>query len=449
MPTVINPSGSYLAQTDNDEAKLLNILNNLGQKTIPDLIGDFQGDLLTESSSSLDRNLEEQIGARLLLRMSEKVIGQVFKRHAEVSSKYSSELLRLKAENKSLQKEVKSLKLKLSEKDSSVTMPTLLNVSETQAKNNPAKRKKSGPAQVGGEVTSNPPELSRSGSRIFPKRISPSKIHSTQAHLEDANFVPETLQVASSPGCRKSARFSEKISVPDTPEKMILRPSDNIEQCVTPDLKAKRHCPRSPLIQNPADSSVTKKRKLFLRNETLKENKPLKTKTDSLVLQSKARRAEKVSGSHDKNNIREEDEEIVICKKVGKIDPGAQCEKDKKSYQQFDDDFPKKKTSKRSEALKNIPSDTDSDFESPNLLKRTKLREKRNNSVEASASRKEDLKVRNIFEDDIDDDIDVFDPSNEEEEEKGKVQLKKKKSKVRSENRWGIEVPLPIHSDIN
>ena len=434
MPTDTNQSRSHPPQIVHQEATLLNILNHLAQQNIPELeTRDLLNQLPTGSGSSLEPDLEEQIGAKLLLRILEKVIGQAFQRHAEVRNNYeksSSELLRVQAENKSLQKEVKSLKLKLSEKESSVRT---LNSYETQIKGTASKKRKNSPLVVQSEETSNSQELSRSGSRIFPRRISPTKADSTQAHLEDTSFVPDTMQVTSSPGCRKSTRFSERVCVPDTPEKMVLRPSDNIEQCVTPDIKTRRESPKSPLIQNLGDSSsLTNKRKLFLRTETLKENKPLRTKTDSINLKNKIRKLK----VEDKKNLKDEVEGPVVCsKRVGKIDPGAQSEIDRKSYQQFDDDFPKKKTSKKSENLRNFPSDTDSDFESPNLLKRPRLKDKQSNSVEASASRKE---VRSIFEDENDDDIDLFNSSGEEEKEK--VKLKKKKSKVRSENRWGIEV---------
>ena len=105
------------------------------------------------------------------------------------------------------------------------------------------------------------------------------------------------------------------------------------------------------------------------------------------------------------------------------------------------EDFPKKKTSKKSEHFKIIPSDTDSDFESPNLLKRQRLTSRKTEE----ASRKEDLKLKKMFEGDLDEDIEVFN-SQIEDEEIVKAQPKKGKTSsanVRSENRWGIEVSFP------
>jgi len=56
-----------------------------------------------------------------------------------------------------------------------------------------------------------------------------------------------------------------------------------------------------------------------------------------------------------------------------------------------------------------------------------------------SAGCKEDIKKKNIFEDDYEDDIDVFNSPTEEEEVKLKPKKKLSVRSVRSENRWGIE----------
>ena len=72
------------------------------------------------------------------------------------------------------------------------------------------------------------------------------------------------------------------------------------------------------------------------------------------------------------------------------------------------------------------------------MLKRQRLTSRKTEE----ASRKEDLKLKKMFEGDLDEDIEVFN-SQIEDEEIVKAQPKKGKTSsasVRAENRWGIEV---------
>ena len=441
------------------EGQLLNILNRLGQQKIPELeIEDFFEDLQKQTRSSPDRNFEEQIGVRLLFGILDKLLVQVFNRLSNVSSSFeksSLEILRVEAENKSLQKEVKGLKLKLKLSDNNSSRATsATHLNDSGAGQNTSKKKKKSPLfQNDVDLTVKNQQVSRSGSRIFSRKASPSPVDFGQSHMEDISYVPDTLQVAS-PGCRKSTKVTERSSVPDTPEKTQsniehcvtpkskasteLRPSGIIEQCVTPDSKTKKEIPRSPLLSLTENSIVPKKRKLILRSEVLKVNR---NKTEKTELSSKTKKS-KANTSDDKNIFKEKDDEnISNCKKVGKIDPGAQSVIDKISFQQFEDDFSEKRASKKSEHVRKVPSDTDSDFESPNLLKRPKLKTTLDKNIKPI--QRDDIKMDKMFEDDSDEEIGVFNSPSEEEEVKVKPQKRKGKSgasKVRSENRWGIEV---------
>ena len=103
------------------EARLLDILQRLGQQRIPELeVGDFLEDLQTEGKAGPREGKlelsEEETGVKLLLRLLEQVVTRVFSKVTNVTEsleKTSLEKLRLEEENKCLEKEVKSLKSKL------------------------------------------------------------------------------------------------------------------------------------------------------------------------------------------------------------------------------------------------------------------------------------------------------------------------------------------------
>lgn len=439
------------------ETRLLDILQRLGQQRIPDLevedfLEDLQNDAEAEPRKGKLEACEEETAVKLLLRILEQVVRRVFNKLTNVTEsleKTSLEKLRVEEENKCLEKEVKSLKSKLRTttvaktemeklRSENARLKALLDSKskspEPEAAEISVKKRKKSPLFDAEKVAASP-NMQRSGSVIFQRTVSPTNVsllHSTAAHLDDTSFVPETLEVASSPGCRKSTKFRGNRTVPDTPEKDRLSPSANIEVCVSPVavVSRNRKTPTSPLITS------TKKRKL-IRIESSKENRIKANKTEAVKI-SKVKRSKPSTSTEERNILKlADDSSSLNSKKVGKIDPGAQSEINRKSFQQFEDDFPKKKTSKRSEHFRNIPSDTDSDFESPNLLKRQRLRKTE------EAGRKNELKIKKIFEADLDEDIEVFD-SQIEEEEKPKAQPRKgKSSSVRSENRWGIEVGLP------
>ena len=122
--------------------------------------------------------------------------------------------------------------------------------------------------------------MSRSNSRVFSRRLSPNSgllvsaktrhdesspneallVSSTQLHIHDPSFVPDTLQVTKalptprSSSCRQYDQDDMEISVPDTPEKSQddpCPPSANIEPCVSPERPGMEadQGPVSPLIQ--------------------------------------------------------------------------------------------------------------------------------------------------------------------------------------------------------
>ena len=74
-------------------------------------------------------------------------------------------------------------------------------------------------------------------------------------------------------------------------------------------------------------------------------------------------------------------------------------------------------------------------------MKRPKLKTTLDRNIKPI--QRDDIKMDKMFEDDSDEEIGVFNSPSEEEEVKVKPQKRKGKSgscKVRSENRWGIEV---------
>jgi len=493
------------------EERLSEILTCLGRNRIPELeVGDFYEDLVKEpkSQGKLEA-FEEQIGIRLGLRILDQVMLEQFtkieeqdivqsdlREQLEHTSKEKSEI---EEENKSYKKELTNLKkqFKAVENDSQVKkhdqknsiseISTLkgenqklklklanlvkqydLVISELRFDNNqlpsapppvPAindlpkvsTRKRKSPTPES-EMTNTP--VKRSNSRIFSRKLSPNEalIHSnsTQAHIDDISFVPETLSVNESPVVIKSLP-GLKVSVPDTPEKKKNNKlaSKVFHQSVTPE-KVKFHTsehkvearlekpPTSPVIARTL--SRGKKMRLVMREKGEGVNSPLTV-------------PEKDRQNFLKNSLKNCNFDEM--KKVGKIAPSVQSEIDKKSFQELDIDFPAPKRTKKSSensrkaAPPTFPSDTDSDFESPNLLiKRNARRIPVANIVKDNSAgpefktpkvaEKKEFKSKSENEE-----IEIF-PSPDEKPVEPKNGLKKSKSikgpPQKVENRWGIEI---------
>jgi len=300
------------------------------------------------------------------------------------------------------------------------------------------------------------PKVQRNGSKIFSRKTSPNIaiLERTQAHLEDKSFVPDTLQMVKDQDKTKSRTLpvpknhrsnfrndtethvdDMEIVIPETPEKSQLSPSANIEQCITPERPIEKQLARSPLIARGINISSAKKMKIIDRAQPLKEDL-FPIKESSKAGQKNGKRNKSNSENHPMVNLDK-------VKKVGTILPSAQSEIDKKAYHDLDQDFPTEvqRTPKKSHFM---VSDTDSDFESPNLLVKSRTRNpKPSNNVKLIPENKKkeipkkEEKIKNGVKET--DDFDLFaSPEKTEAVDTKPKKLKKVKS-IRSENRWGVE----------
>jgi len=148
-----------------------------------------------------------------------------------------------------------------------------------------------------------------------------------------------------------------------------------------------------------------------------------------------------------KNSMKLSDDDKV---RVGKVAPSVQSEIDKKSFQDLDIDFPApKRTKKLAENPRKVavpavapPSDTDSDFESPNLLLVKKSR--RRDIVNPVEKTEPEFKTPKVAQNtlkrkDSVDDIEIF-ASPDDKPPEPKKAPRKSKSVKEAGNRWGIEV---------
>jgi len=491
------------------EERLCEILTCLGKNRIPELeVGDFYEDLVNEprSQGKLEA-FEEQIGIRLGLRILDQVMLEQFTKIEDLGivekemraqlEQSSKEKTRIEEENKSMKGELESLRkqflavandsqatkkeqkssmsevssLKTENKNLKSKLANLVKqydqvISELRLDNPTPKddppapsvdllktttRKRKSPTPD--EMTNTP--VKRTTSRVFSRKLSPNEalIHSnsTQAHMDDISFVPETMAVYESPSIGK-ALPGLRISVPDTPEKAKtsnLLGSKVFHQSLTPEkvkfqvsehkVEPKQSKPTSPVIAR--SLSRGKKLRVIMREKGEGVNNPLPV-------------PEKDRQDYLKNSMKICDfDDDKAVKKVGKVPPSVQSEIDKKSFQELDIDFPASKRSKKNlDSFRKvvppitIPSDTDSDFESPNLLMKR-------NSRRITVNQSEKLVVgpefktpkvvenKNANQRTENEDIEIF-PSPELVEPKNG--LKKSKSiklpPKKVENRWGIEI---------
>jgi len=243
------------------------------------------------------------------------------------------------------------------------------------------------------------PKMSRSTSRVFSRKLSPNEAllvaaSSTQLHLHDPCFVPDTLQVTKdipTPRSSSSHQDDMEITVPDTPEKSQpdpCPPSANIEPCLSPERPGEEaggdQGPVSPLIPRSARHKSGRNIVKVRRKEVLKESNFKEEPRDLVKARKLARRKREgesgQSGAPMSLVMIEGDEIIPVAgnnpKKVERITPSAQSEIDKKSYRALDHDFVTTEKTERTpekkrrvgDKVRYFPSDTDSDFESPNLL---------------------------------------------------------------------------------
>jgi len=499
------------------EERLSEILTCLGKNRIPELeVGDFYEDLVNEpKSQGRLEAFEEQIGIRLGLRILDQVMLEQFTKIEDLGVvendlkeqllKISNEKSQIEQENSSMKSELITLKkqllavandsqsLKSDQKSFISEVSTLksenqklksklanlvkqynqviseLGMDKPVIKSDPlvpipsnelpipktsTRKRKSPTPEI--EMTNTP--VKSSNSRVFSRKLSPNEalIHSnsTQAHIDDLSFVPDTLAVYDSPGSTKPLP-GLKVSVPDTPEKSKTSSSSSLasskyfQQSVTPE-KVKfqvsevkvepksQKLPSSPVISRTSTlSRGGKKLRLNMREKGEGVNNPLpvpeKDRQESL-----------------KNSMKYCDLDDDRVQRVGKIAPSVQSEIDKKSFQDLDLDFPAPKRSKKgSEIIRKAappPSDTDSDFESPNLLiKRTTSRRRdagnfteKQKAAPEFKTPKATEKAATVKRTESVEDIEIF-ASPDDKPVEPKNGLKKSKS-VKSENRWGMSV---------
>ena len=491
------------------EERLLGILAAVGRTRIPELaVGDFYPDLGREEGEGRPAPWEEQLGVRLVLRILDQIVCEQFSKQEELATKvermaeWKKKVLvqvdKLKTEKKILEDEVATLRRQKEDRSSSQeeidqlklgkisaeTEADKLRIDNKNLKNKlhkivgqyqqmaaevmgsstdagtvqpeaPTNVSNSGLKETSGSDSGNltrkrkspsssPEPRSRPLSQVFPRsrRGSPQ---STQAHAGDASFVPDTLRVAAaaSPASRSTLPLAAVSRVPDTPTKT---PSPTIEQVPSPDQE-----PASPTYvkQKRVTLPGNKNVRLVLRNETL-QGSNFEMPESFRASRLEAKKKKKMALEQPDSGTRKKEEELVVssitAKKVGKIQPSAQSEIDKKSFQDLDQDFASEKMEKTPPKKKSrhnyFPSDTDSDFESPNLLVKTRKPKAVKENLERLVKKsKENLQkvVPSSEVDHKDSEIDVFVSQDEIVKVNAKPATSKLKS-VKAKNRWGVDL---------
>jgi len=484
------------------EERLGEILTCLGKNRIPALeVGDFYEDLINEpKTQGTLAAFEEQIGIRLGLRILDQVMLEQFTKVddmvvvenelREKIKEVNEDKLRCDSENRALKTEI--LSLKKSVKEAKNGSQALKNDQKTQefelaslksenqnlkskladlvkqyeqiicelrgtplASESEPKSDQTAPKRTNSKKRKSPvPEdlsktpVKRGKSRVLTRKLSPNEAllhsNSTQAHMDDIYFVPETLGVVESPKPPLPLPSLKVCSVPDTPEKLQTNSGLSYrfsEQTATPE-KVQFHVteiepkveklPSSPVISRTL-SRGGKKLRLNIREKGEGVNNPLPVPIRDRQESSK-------------NSLKFGEDDKV---RVGKVAPSVQSEIDKKSFQDLDRDFPAPKRSRKvpdisHKALVPVapPSDTDSDFESPNLLvKRTRKREMVHPIEETEVPEFKTPKVTEkvpIQRVDSVDEIESF-ASPDDKPSESKKGPKKSKSVSRT-NRWGMEI---------
>jgi len=486
------------------EERLTEILTGLGKNRIPELeVGDFYEDLINEpwSGGKLE-TFEEQIGIRLGLRILDQVMLEQFNKVDELETNlrelqtqldrisqeknsvseenlfFRKELASLKkqqgkiqvpeqkgqaVETDSLRNENKKLKAKLAnlaKQYDQLAFELRFDKGEPNGDNiyhNPSnqlpvpnakspKKRKSPVPDYDAELSDTPVKTSK---RLLIRKLSANEAlflsKSTEAHVDDLSYVPETMAMTENAAAVKQVKY---ISIPETPEKLknsksSLSLTPEKVQCKENKTASRIKQPTSPVISRTL-SRGGKKLRLISREKGDGVCNPLpipeKDRQDSI-----------------KNALKTcdlDDGDGAGVKKVGKVPPSIQSEIDKKSFHDLDIDFPVPKRSKKLiDVNKKVTpiapqSDTDSDFESPNLL--VKRSSRRKDSTRSSALSEEvEFKTPKLIDIkgngrkvDINDEIETF-ASPEESSSNVKNELKKSRSlkpPQRIENRWGIQV---------
>ena len=258
--------------------------------------------------------------------------------------------------------------------------------------------------------------------------------------------------------------------IPETPEKSNTMMSkvdskkpklDSLLQTAHPDL-AKAGVKKVP---SPTTSprKETKKSEFPILSPVIKPGKD-KGRSKLRNVNNKAANEERDRRMLAKKSLasQEDEEEPVVAnnkqerdntKKVGRMAPSLQGEIDKKAFEDLDKDFPGEKCLK-------IHHESDSDFESPNLLARRPKRANREMAKKEGGSRlklkQEEIKVaKSPVKDEVEAIDQIENPNSSveivESEKEKKIEvfvtpIKKQKSITKSTNRWGIEVDATTDS---
>ena len=261
----------------------------------------------------------------------------------------------------------------------------------------------------------------------------------TEDHLDSSSFVPDTLQMI--PSCDKKT-----LPVPVSRRTRSSQGQD-------PELSSTQH------ISQVASPAIVRKCRKKAKNISNKDD----VKSDNFEGPGENKAVRKLSRKKSNSSSIPDfipDSEGMLAddgpprssstaRRVGKILPSAQSEIDKKSFHDLDQDFALKEKEntplkKKKAPVKYFPSDTDSDFESPNLLARKPLKKitKGKSKRETKAPVPVTKEQPEVIIESKDSDIDVF--ASQEEIEVLEVQTPKpiKKSKsgsVKAQNKWGLE----------
>ena len=246
------------------EEWLLSILNKIGKTRIPDLeVEDFYEDFVKSNGGCNKEKLkpwEELVGIRLSLRILDNIMVEQFQRQEEqhlLIDNLSNEKLTLENEVGTLREQLSHLEQSSSE---SRQKSDAILKENWKLKDKLANLVKSYDLLLNELKLDQKVKMSSSRSRNPGQSIS----NSTQAHIEDKSFVPETLQILN---LHKSAN-KRTLPVPSDP-------SDKIEICL-PSEKLScttnyvTECPKSPLISRGIFPSKNKKSKVVkeVSNET-------------------------------------------------------------------------------------------------------------------------------------------------------------------------------------
>ena len=228
-------------------------------------------------------------------------------------------------------------------------------------------------------------------------------------------------------------------SIPETPEKV-----DNLMPAPDRDLRA--GAKKMPPASSPPVSPVIKAAagKERSRSKLRLASRVNENETDRKMLAKKSLASQE--DGHALMVINEAKQvERDRTKKVGKIAPSLQGEIDKKTFEDLDKDFPDQKYLK-------VQHESDSDFESPNLLARKPRRVnketmRKEGGAKLRKKEEETKEGRSNAEDEVGEPIENPNSSVEliEAEKEKKIEvfvspMKRQKSVTKSTNRWGMEV---------